>query len=150
MFIVGRVNKTTKSIQSLNIVDGRCLSDFEDVYIDIIVKAQGKMFVLGSSQTKEIGRFNSIDALSRTSLRVRPMFSLVNPSVAFSEFFQQEIRNKFVLNVLIPETTYDSFPNPEREQIESFNPDLKIVRTSIDDPTGTASQMKVVHISGSW
>jgi hypothetical protein len=150
MFVVGRVNPSTKSVQSLSIVDGRCISDFEAVYVDLIVKAKEQMFALGSSQTKEIGRFNSVDALNRTSLRVRPMFSLVNPAVAFSEIFQQETPNKFVLNVLIPETTYDSFPITERVQIESFNPDLNVVRTNIDDPTGTSTQMKVVHISGSW
>lgn len=150
VFIVGRVNPSTKSVQSLSIVDGRCLSDFEAVYIDLIVKAQEQMLVLGSSQTKEIGKFNSVDALSRTSLRVRPMFSLVNPSVAFSDIFQEETGNKFVLNVLVPETTYDSFSNAERVRIESFNSELNVVRTDIDDPTGSSSRMKVVHISGSW
>jgi hypothetical protein len=108
------------------------------------------MIALGSSKTTEIGKFDSVDALGRTSLRMRPMFSLINPSVVFKNVFAPEDDSKFVLNVLIPETTYESFPNPEREQIESFNPDLKVVHTNIDDPTGTASQMKVVHISGSW
>jgi hypothetical protein len=150
LLVVGRVNSSVKRIENISIVDGRCLSDHESVYLDLIVKAQKLMLELGGNETREIGRFNSVDARNRTSLRVRPMFYLVNPAITFQDFFISNDWDNFTINVLLPESSYEAFETSVRYQFENFNPSLCIDRRMIDDPTDSAKQIPVVHIHGSW
>jgi hypothetical protein len=150
LFFIGQVKQKANSLKNLSIVDGRCLSDEEDVYLGVIAQIRAHMLQLGGATTKEIGRFNELDSTGRTNLRVRPMFSLSNPVHIFSEIFANSDTADFVLNVLLPESTYDSFPSDQRHRIENINPELHVQRTAIIDPTNSNSEMKAVLISGSW
>jgi len=150
LFFVGQVKQKTNSLSNLSIVDGRCLSDEEHVYLGVIAQVRAQMLQLGGAVTKEIGRFNELDSTGRTNLRVRPMFSLSNPVSIFSAIFTNSDTADFVLNVLLPESSYDLFPPEERHRIENINSQLNVKRTRVSDPTDSSSEMKAVLISGSW
>lgn len=150
LFIVGKVSATNQNIEALWIVDGRCLSDNEDKYISLLENARNSMLEIGGIKTTEIGRFHQIDSARRTSLRVRPMFQLIHPADSFSEIFEPSTSaTTFVLNVLMPETSYDAFDPEERIMIESASPNLRVARHSIEDPA-EGDEMRAVLVSGSW
>jgi hypothetical protein len=103
----------------------------------------------GATKSKEIGRFSSADSLQRTALRVRPMFELNHPSRIFKDIFQSQGTHQFILNVLIPTSSYLQFSEAERLKL-SNQKDLLIRDLEIQDPTSSARLMNATLISGSW
>jgi hypothetical protein len=150
LFIVGQVNPMTKSLLALWIVDGRCLADDETVYSSLMAKARASMLTLGGDATREIGKFNSVDSLRRTALRVRPMFALNHPAKIFEIIFQQQGTKQFILNVLIPTSSYLNFSESQRAKISELDENLVIRDLEIQDPTDRTMLMNATLISGSW
>jgi len=150
LLFVGQIDPTVKNISALWIIDGRCLSDNEEIYLSLLSKARAAMLLLGSRGTKEIGQFANLDTRMRTVLRVRPMFSLLHPARIFNSIFIHQTTKQFALNVLLPESTYDSFTEEERRKLETAGKGAAINRLKIPDPTNTTSDVSAVHIFGSW
>lgn len=150
LLFVGRIDPTANNISALWIIDGRCLSDNEEVYQSLVSQARSAMLLLGSRDTKEIGQFAKLDTRGRTLLRVRPMFSLDHPATIFSTFFHHQTTEQFALDVLIPELAYDSFTAEDRRKLENADQGIVIKRLDIPDPTNKESNMRAVHISGAW
>ena len=149
LFVVGLVKPRTKSISALWLVDGRCISDNEAVYESLMAKARAAILAAGATKSKEIGRFSSADSLQRTALRVRPMFELNHPSRIFKDIFQSQGTHQFILNVLIPTSSYLQFSEAQRLKLSSQK-DLLIRDLEIQDPTSSARLMNATLISGSW
>ena len=150
LFVVGRVNPTTKSLMALWIVDGRCLADDETIYSSLMAEARASMLTLGGDATREIGKFNSVDSLQRTALRVRPMFALDHPAKIFEGIFQPQETKQFILNVLIPAGSYQRFSESQRLRLSELDEDLLVRELEIQDPTNVARLMDAILISGSW
>ena len=150
LFVVGRVNPSTKSIVALWIVDGRCLADNESVYGSLMAEAQASMLTLGGDTTKEIGRFNSVDSLQRTALRVRPMFALEHPAKIFENIFEAQGDHGFILNVLIPTDSFYEFSDDQRHDLSNPSRGLQVREVPIPDPTDKAKRMNATLISGHW
>ena len=150
LFIVGRVNPTSKSVSALWVIDGRCLSDNEEVYENLMTNARFAILTIGGDSTREIGKFSSVDSLGRTSLRVRPMFALVHPAKIFETIFREQKTNQFVLNVLIPTSSYSEFSTADRKEIESETRGISVSHLNIPDPTNASTGMLSTLISGGW
>lgn len=150
LFVVGRVNPTTKSLMALWIVDGRCLADDEEIYSSLMAEARASMLTLGGDSTREIGKFNSVDSLQRTALRVRPMFALDHPAKIFEKIFQPQETEQFILNVLIPTSSYLEFSEIQRKKLSELDRDLLVRDFEIQDPTDITRLMNATLISGSW
>jgi hypothetical protein len=150
LLIVGRVNPVLRSITSLWIVDGRCLSDDESVYETLMAKARTAMLNLGGSTTREIGKFDDMDSLNRTILRVRPMFTLNHPAKIFEDIFCRQDGKQFILNILMLKSSYLEFSEFDRNEIESKEKGLLIQELVIKDPTDSLSTINAILISGQW
>ena len=135
---------------ALWIVDGRCLADDETIYSSLMAEARASMLTLGGDATREIGKFNSVDSLQRTALRVRPMFALDHPAKIFESIFQSQDTKQFILNVLIPAGSYQQFSESQRLKLSELDKDLLVRELEIQDPTSSARLMKATLISGSW
>ena len=150
LFITGRINPTTKSSGALWIVDGRCLSDHETVYETLMAGARASMLTLGSEKTREIGKFNSVDSLQRTALRVRPMFALNHPAKIFEDIFQNQGTHQFILNVLIPRNSFTQFPEDQQLELTNKNRNIQVRNLEIPDPTHKSQKIDATLISGGW
>lgn len=150
LFVVGRVNPTNKSLMALWIVDGRCLADDEIIYSSLMAEARAVMLTLGGDATREIGKFNSVDSLQRTALRVRPMFALDHPAKIFDGIFQPQEAKQFILNILIPTSSYLEFSESQRQKLSKLDEELLVLDLEIQDPTNITRLMNATLISGSW
>lgn len=88
LYVVGNVDKKTKSLRSMWWIYGDCFCADSDVYQSVkkrisesIEKKSGFEF----SKTNELGRINGIDAQRFTDLRIRGMWLLKNPHKIFSD-----------------------------------------------------------------
>ena len=115
-----------------------------------MAEARASMLTLGGDATREVGKFNSVDSLQRTALRVRPMFALDHPAKIFEEIFQPQETEQFILNVLIPTGSYLQFPESERLKLSKLDKDLLVRELEIQDPTNVTRLMNATLISGSW
>ena len=91
-----------------------------------------------------------MDSLSRTILRVRPMFALNHPAKIFDDIFCRQDGKQFILNILIPKSSYLEFSELDRKEIERKEKGLLIQGIVIKDPTDSLSTINAVLISGQW
>ena len=95
------------------------------------------------SETKELGRVNSVDPLGITSLRVRGMWQIENPRKVFS-YLHSQTSNTFELISIIPTDKYKSFPSDSINKIESLvDKNFTIVDTHVKDPNNPAQLIDV-------
>ena len=91
------------------------------------------------SETKELGRVNRVDPLGITYLRVRGMWGIENPFVAFSNVYQQKELAKFSFFAIINDSKFASFDNVQ-SLIDLTKDDerLKIEDIKVNDPNNPA------------
>ena len=103
---------------------------------------------LGGEPGNEIGRFNDVDALKATSLRVRAMWLLEHPARVFQSIFQLPEVGKFVLNVLVAAQKWDSYPKDEIDTVSALSRyGLRINRVEIPDSGKPGEKLAAVHIA---
>ncbi|MGL4363632.1 MAG: NgoPII family restriction endonuclease [Bacteroidales bacterium] len=88
------------------------------------------------AETNELGRVNRVDPLGITSLRIRGMWQIQNPSRVFRYLHTPRASN-FELVAIIPTAKYNSFSVQSRERIEHAN--LEISEVRIKDPNNPAN-----------
>lgn len=95
------------------------------------------------SDTKELGRVNSVDPLGITSLRIRGMWQIENPRKVFS-YLHSQTSNSFELISIIPIDKYKSFPIDSVKKIESIiSGNFTVQDTNVKDPNNPAKLIKV-------
>lgn len=93
------------------------------------------------TKTKELGKVKKIDPLGITDLRIRGMWHITNPIKVFNYLFEVNNDHTFSLIVLMKKQKYFSFPQSDRDQIESLS-ELVIKDVNIKNPNNPAQLME--------
>lgn len=137
LYVVGYVIKDTNLLKDIFFIYGNLYSDSNEIYENaenIIRDNLESIGELDYTETQELGRFNAIDHLGVSDLRVRGMWLLENPIKHFA-YLTEEIEDyTFKLVALIPEDKYRTF-----EKISEFEyfcevHDISITDEEIEDP----------------
>lgn len=137
---------TDASLKSLWMVYGNIYAAKHDTYERIKKTISSGIKTIPDvvfSDTKELGRVNSVDPLGITSLRIRGMWQIENPRKVFS-YLHSQTSNAFELISIIPIDKYKSFPADSIKKIESLkSKNFTIVNTSVQDPNNPAKLIDV-------
>lgn len=151
VYIAGTLSKGNE-LEMLWFVYGDCLFASNEIYSS---HWEGIKEYIGSSKdndkqntTKELGRYNQIDPLKITDLRIRGMFQVKHPKKVF-DYLLEDIQlknNKVNCFALISEKEWEKFSPKLKSQIEKFT-DLTIKKVSIKDPDKPQQQIsaKFIH-----
>ena len=91
------------------------------------------------SETKELGHVNRVDPLGITYLRIRGMWGIANPFVAFKYVYQQNKDAKFSFFAIISNSRFASLDNTESLiKLSKENSDLQIADVKVKDPNNPA------------
>lgn len=102
---------------------------------------------MGGQPTNELGRFNRVDALKSTSLRIRAMWSIEHPATTFKENLLPPKSGHFVLNVLISAKKWDTYPAEQIAAVEQLSSvGVLVNRITIADASSTGRTHEVIHI----
>lgn len=139
IYIVG-VTKENK-LKSLWFVYGDCYAANKDIYERIRNKISSGLRELQDielAETNELGRVNKVDPLGITYLRIRGMWHIENPNKVFN-YVADSNSSDFVVNALVLEDKYNSFPASDRKNIEHINKDgFSITKVKIKSPNNPA------------
>ncbi len=111
----------SKKIQELWFVDGACYAASREVYESVFERIKTSVHSsIGLEVTNsELGRIINVDPLQRTQLRIRGMWLMEHPRVAFASLFTPSKRAKLTIRVVLRESKYQKFiadtPNIEAE-----------------------------------
>ncbi len=138
VYIAGTLSKKNE-LEMLWLVYGDCLFARNDIYSS---KREKLKEYIGSSEdsnkqktTKELGRYNKIDPLEITDLRIRGMYQVKHPTKVF-DYLLEDIRqenNKVNCFALVLESKWEKFSPKLKSQIEKLT-DLTVKKVSIKDP----------------
>jgi len=120
-----------KMLRVLWLVYGDCYAADQEIYERIknkisngITELEGVEF----SETKELGRVNKVDPLGITYLRIRGMWHINNPIKVFNYITSVDKNMNFNVNAIMLKDKYLSFPEEDRNNIESLNGKLLIIK----------------------
>jgi hypothetical protein len=146
LYFVGQV--TDEYVEAVWLIDGRCMVASEEKYRTLSSKLSDALKELGGEPTGELGRFNTVDPLGVSSLRVRPMWIIKHPSVVFQDEFVSPKPGWFVFNALVSELKWDNYSSLERVAVDALVPHGVVVRrVSTPDPDDENRYQACVHIS---
>ena len=138
IYAVGHIPKSSKTLSSLWLIYGTIYAADEEVYIDlkdIVTERLENTHEISFSETKELGRVNSVDPLKITNMRIRGMWLLQPPVKVFDYAYTYDKKLKFQLVAIIPIDKYDTFPIESRNKIEqSDNETLQIQNIKVKNP----------------
>lgn len=120
LYVMGFVEE--KNLKLLFFVYGDCFAKSTDFYQnkkDIIKELlKDSSLDMEVSPSKELSRFNSVDPLGVTSLRIRGMWLLKNPLVIFDDVVEFE-KDEQICSVfaIMRKSKFDSFPLEDKNNI---------------------------------
>jgi hypothetical protein len=121
IYAVGSVNDN--NLQALCFVYGTCYAASKEKYEKtknaIANGLNNNISNIEFSRTKELGRVNKVDPLGITYLRIRGMWGIENPLKVF-DYVIDKGDNKFMLNAIMLEEKYLSFPENDRKALETL------------------------------
>lgn len=94
------------------------------------------------SPTNELGKVKKIDPLGITDLRVRGMWGIEHPAKLFSQITNN---SQNILNAIISEEKYNSFPKEDIKNLEN-NPKVYIEKINAKNPNNPAKTINSIHI----
>lgn len=113
-----------RQLSSLWLVYGDCYAANKEVYERIrstIINGIADIQGVELSVTKELARVNKVDPLGITNLRVRGMWDIAHPFKVYDYLpVTSDLSKSFQLFVLMRTSKYLSFPESDRNQIESL------------------------------
>jgi hypothetical protein len=118
------LRKDSSTLSSLWVIDGSIYAADEEVYIrikDTITDAIEVIPDTEFNETNEIGRLNEVDPLKLAHLRIRGMWLLKPPIVAFEGYHNYSSDHTFQYHCILPLTKYNSYTESSREAIEGIN-----------------------------
>jgi len=150
VYIAGTLSKKNE-LEMLWFVCGDCLFARNDVYSS---KREKLKEYIGSSEeenkqktTKELGRYNKIDPLGITDLRIRGMYQVKHPRKVF-DYLLEDIQlenNKVNCFALVLESKWEKFSPKLKSQIEKLT-DLTVKKVSIKDPDNPQQRVSAMFI----
>jgi len=137
IYAIGVTSK--ENLTTLWLIYGDCYAASQEYYEGIkdqIASGINAISDVESSETEELGRVNKVDPLNITSLRIRGMWVLNNPSNIFDYLDQgYDPKKNFQIIAIMKENKYSSFPPDSKTMIESIShPGFKINTQSIKCP----------------
>ncbi|MEG4229178.1 NgoPII family restriction endonuclease [Microcoleus sp. N9_B2] len=137
IYAIGVISK--EHLKTLWLIYGDCYAASQEYYEGIkdqIASGINAIADIEFSETEELGRVNKVDPLSITSLRIRPMWLINNPSTVFDYVDTgYDPKKNFQIIAIMKESKYLSFPLDSRTKIESISvPGFNINTQSIKCP----------------
>ena len=124
IYVIGAMQQD--KLKALWFVYGNCYAASKDIYERIKNKISEGVNSLPNvefSETKELGRVNKVDPLGITYLRIRGMWGIDNPLHVFDYITDIARDSELTVNAIILTEKYNSFPESDRQAIESISVD---------------------------
>lgn len=142
-YVVG--HERNKKLQTMFFVQGTILAAPKEYYEKYLTSIKDVLRPLGSSDTNEIGRFNNVDPLKRTNLRVRGMFGMASPFELFN-FYQSGNEKRIAINILLEKEKFFSFPKKDRDRIHDMK-NITFLEKELKSPETKNQNLKCVFLS---
>ena len=145
VYIIGSVS--SHFLKQLWFVDGSCYAANRDVYEKVfsrISNALHKAEHITFMRSKELGRAISVDPLERTVLRLRGMWEIQHPNVAFKDLILENSGQNFQMLAVLRESKYQEILSADKN-LESEIERLGIQATcaQVLDPNNKAKLLNV-------
>lgn len=144
-------NTTDSDIKYLWLVYGDCFAADKEIYERIrktIAKGINSIPDVEFGVTKELGRVNRVDPLGITSLRIRGMWTIVNPQKLFAYLKCTDSKAKFELVCLMRIEKFNSFSDEDKKSLLEFKKDnYNIQDVEIQNPDNPAELIKAKLIT---
>lgn len=148
LYAVGVVKEN--ALKTLWFVYGDCYAASKEIYERIRERISSGLQELSDvefAETNELGRVNRVDPLGITYLRIRGMWHIENPNKVFAYIAKNE-NASFSANAIILKSKYDSFPEADRQMIESISVDgFSFSDVRIKSPNNPAKMLDAKLIS---
>lgn len=153
-YIVGWINGT--EIRSIYFVQGTCYAASRDVYSRISsrlsssVKGAIEASGLESGKTDELGRINRVDPLGITSLRVRGMWQIDNPSRVFQDIAPLDQSRLFQAYAIMEWGKYQQMLAARNMDTLPEDSPIKARKEKIKDPNNPANAIDAAVLEVWW
>ncbi len=151
IYVVGVSPKNTQKIKSICFIYGDCYAAKREIYTRIADKISSGIAQIPDVEfieTNELAKVRKVDPLGITDLRVRGMWHIENPMKVFKNFISISNEKNLCVNTIILEEKYLSFPQIDRNNLESLQSDyLKISNIKIKSPNNPALLLDTKLIS---
>ena len=145
VYIIGSVS--SHFLKQLWFVDGSCYAANRDVYEKVfsrISNALHKAEHITFMRSKELGRAISVDPLERTVLRLRGMWEIQHPNVAFKDSILENSGQNFQMLAVLRESKYEQILGSNRNletEIEGLG--IQVTSAKVLDPNNKAKLLNV-------
>jgi hypothetical protein len=143
--------------KSIYFVQGTCYAADRGVYDAVANRLSGSVKSaisesgLEAGDTTELGRINRVDPLGITALRVRGMWQIENPSVAFHNIAPLQPNLKFQAYAIMERGKLKKLLGEmEKEELQSACPEIKEKDVLIADPNNPANPKEASILEVSW
>ena len=136
IYAVGVIDKSTQDLSSLAFVYGTEYCAAKDVYERIkntIKTGVESIPNIEFTESRELGHVNKVDPLGITYLRVRGMWGIENPFVAFKNFYTRR-KNCFNFMCIINTEKFNSYSNSHVIEKMALQNDNNLFVQDIDIP----------------
>ena len=152
-YVIGWTEK--RRMKYLNFIQGCCFIPEEEVYNKKIHGLKKNIFNylesegLEASSTIGLGKVNNTDPLGITNLRIKGVWSIMNPLKIFSDTFSYDKNRDFTLIVLMFKNKFDSFPKNDIDAIVN-DKQIEIKDVKIGNPNNPQKKIDAKLITTSW
>ena len=143
----------SKQVRSIYFVQGSCYAASREVYEGVssrLAESVNNAILssgLDSGKTDELGRINRVDPLGITSLRVRGMWQIENPSKVFQKIAKLDQRKTFQAYAIMKWEKYKQMVSNRQGGLPIL---LKCSRENIPDPNNPAEFIEAALLEVSW
>jgi hypothetical protein len=144
-YVIGSV--TNNLLKQLWFVDGACYAANPDVYEQVfsrISNAIQRAEHVNFRQSNELGRAVNVDPLERTTLRVRGMWEIQHPNVAFKDLIPKHSSSSFRMLAVLRESKYQQIIAADSSLERDLNRlGIQIAFAQVLDPNNKARLLDV-------
>ena len=143
----------SKQVRSIYFVQGSCYAASHEVYervsssLAVSVNEAILSSGLESGKTDELGRINKVDPLGITSLRVRGMWQIENPSKVFKNIAELDQRKTFQAYAIMKWEKYNQMLGARQGSLPNG---LKLSKEEVPDPNNPAEVIDAAMLEVSW
>jgi NgoPII restriction endonuclease len=148
VYVLAVIPKGSRKIREIWFVDGACYAAERDVYESIFGRLKTSIHSTSGLEISdsELGRVINVDPLQRTQLRIRGMWLIQHPRVAFQNLFlnPQTRRNSVAIRAILRETKFQEIigqNNALEQQLEQIG--CVLTRADVLNPNNRAKVMAV-------
>jgi hypothetical protein len=152
-YVIGWTEK--RRMKYLNFIHGCCFIPEEEVYNKKIHGLKKNIYNylesegLEASSTIGLGKVNNMDPLGITNLRIKGVWSIMNPLKIFSDTFSYDKNKDFTLIALMLKNKFDSFPKKDIDAIVN-DKQIEIKDVKIGNPNNPRKKIDAKLITTSW